>query len=112
MEKTNLEKYTAIGIDKEKERWILKNLNITKSGKIRKTKWGWTITLPHGTKWLIEFNEKDSFLYFDDEIEGETFTTYPKFMFIYKEKFGLPIKEVVLEDVFEDMLKIHKLLKA
>ncbi len=105
-----IDEYTKIRSFKEKERFILKSLTSTKDGKIRKTKSGWTVTFSWGLKWFVEFSEENT-IYLDENINGTDILNYPRYIYIYKEKFGECIKEIVLTDVFDSAYRTYKILK-
>jgi len=107
--KTFIQRYLAVKGHRENERFILKNLTTTKDAKIRKTRFGWTVSHSHGTKWLIEFADEIDYFYLDEEINDKGIVDYARYMYIYNEA-GELIKEVVLGDIFASAYNTHKIL--
>ena len=113
MFKTFIENYTAVKGHREDQRFILQNLTTTKGAKLRKTKYGWTITFAHGTKWYAEFSDELDIIYFDEEINEKGMIDFPRFLHFYKDqKATSGLKEVVLDDIFIGAYHTHKLIKA
>lgn len=104
---TKLDELKKIKSRSDKERWFLKNLLIFKDMKIRKTRAGYTVYNNY-SKFLVEFSDETDTAYLADNKE----ICYSRFLFIYKEKFGLCWKEIVLSDVIENMINNDRILKG
>jgi len=110
-----IEEYTKLSKTKktkELQKFLLKNINTTKHAKIRKSKNPneYFLTLPTGTKLIAEFEGIDTFYFDGMDVLGERNVVIPEYLYLYKEKFGNPIKEIQIEEIFKDAFKIYKIL--
>jgi hypothetical protein len=107
-----IEKYISLKNYSEQEKWILKNIYPYNKMKPRKTKNGFNVTPRKGVIWMIEFADGVGHSYPEDfgikEDELGRVITYPQAFFVYDKKFGEPIREVWLEDFFEELLTQHE----
>ena len=87
------------------ERFILKNLAMNTNKTIRKNKFDWSAYNKY-SKYRFEFDDYDYFY----EDNGDK-VTFPRYLFVYKEKYGLPVKEILVSEIVENAYKTHKLLK-
>ena len=94
------------------QKFLLKSINNTKNAKIRKSKNEdeYFLTLPTGTKLIAEFEGIDTFYFDGMEVLGEKSVVIPEYLYIYKEKFGTPIKEIKIEEIFKEAFKTYKIL--
>jgi len=110
--KSKIEEFLSIKKVEEQQKWILKNLYPYSGMKPRKTKNGFNLTPSPNKKWMVEFSDINNHLYSNDfEVDGDEKLTrvvnFPQAFFIYDKKFGEPIKEVWLEEFFEDWITQH-----
>jgi hypothetical protein len=97
---------------KDIQKFLLKNINITKNAKIRKAKGKdeYILTLPTGTKLIAEFDGIDTFYFDGMDVLGERNVIIPEFLYIYKEKGGRVFKKIEIEKIFKDAFRVYKLL--
>ncbi len=107
MRKTFIDKLTKDQLSKNQEKLILQNLSSLSNHRLFKTKFGWTCTNKiTKVQTYVEFSDGYDVLYAK---EGDIM--YPDFVYFYKEKNGLPIKEIDLRNFVEDAYRIHRMLK-
>ena len=91
---------------REQERFILKNLAVTYGMKIRKNRFDWT-AYNKFSKYYFEFSDEMDIFY---DSEGNDFY-YPRWLYMYKEKYGVPVKEIVIGNIIEKSYKTYKFFR-
>ena len=102
---TTYEKMKDLQGTREQEKFILQNLAMCTGKTVRKNRFNYTAYNKY-SKYYFEFDDYDYFM----EDNGEQ-VTIPRYLFVYKEKNGFPVKEIMVQDLIKSWYKTHKILK-
>jgi len=108
--KTELDIIKELTESSDREKRLLATLGALYGKTIRKSRYGYTACKKSGSgdcspRILIESSiERDT--------DHDTGIEYPRFFYFYSNKYGTPIREIIVEDVMTELKRVDTLLKA